>query len=131
MTSDMKKLFAICLLLCAFPVSAQGWVRYAENDDGMMYFDSLRTRKMGDTSFVWDLHNFSAPVKDQNGKTFQSALYAIEYNCRAQKRRILGSSRLSGAMGVGDTVSEETLVSEWRDAFPGSLAGELFRHICE
>ena len=96
-----------------------------------MYFDSLRTRKMGDTSFVWDLHNFTAPVKDANGKTFQSALYAIEYNCRAQRRRILSLSRLSAEMGKGEVVSEETLVSEWRDAFPGSLAGELFRHICE
>ena len=127
----MKKFLAICLLLSAFPVCAQGWVRYAQNDDSMMYFDSLRTRKMGDTSFVWDLHNFSAPAKDQNGKAFQSVLYAIEYNCRAQKRRVLSLLRLSDQMGKGDTVSEETVVSEWSDATPSSLAGELFKHICE
>lgn len=127
----MKKFALPVLLLTALPACAQGWVNYAQNDAGVLYFDSLRTRKMGDTAFVWDLHDLSAPARDVQGRTFQSALYATEYQCRARKRRVLSQSTLSGKMGSGDTVSEESQVSAWSEVTPGSIADELFKHICE
>ncbi len=127
----MKPLFCLVLLLASMPASAQGWVSYMQNDASVMYFDSLRTRKMGDTAFVWDLHDFSAPAKDHEGRPFQSVLYATEYQCRARKWRVLSLSRMAGKMGSGETVSEESLVSAWHDTAPGSRADELFKHICE
>ena len=127
----MKRWLTFVLLLLCLPASAQHWVRYAETDQGRMYFDSLRTRKMGDTAFVWDLHDLTSAGTDGSGRAFQSVLYATEYQCRARKSRVLGITRLAGSMGSGPVVGEETLVSDWREAIPDSLGARLFDHICE
>lgn len=127
----MKTLFSLCLLFATLPAAAQGWVRYAQTEEANMYFDSLRTRKMGDTAFVWDLHDRQSTTTDSNGKQFRSVLYAVEYQCRANKRRVLGIARHAQNMGVGAAVSEEAIVGEWSEVSAGSLGGELFKHICE
>ncbi len=127
----MKKILLACLLCAALPASAQGWVRYAETDGASMYFDSLHTRKMGDTAFVWDLHDFIAPASGADNKPFRSVLFAVEYSCRAKKSRVLSTKRMTENMGHGTVASEENLVNAWIDADPASLAGKLFNHICE
>ena len=127
----MKKFIALLLLISALPACAQqAWVRYAETGEATLYFDSLRTRKMGDTSFVWDLHDLNAIATDENGKTYRSVLYATEYQCRARKRRVLGILRHAEAMGKGEA-TEVVMTGDWTPTPPGSLAGQLFDHICE
>ncbi len=127
----MKKILALLFLLTTLPASAQGWVRYAQTDEALLYFDSLRTRKMGDTAFVWDLHDLKTEGRDPQGKPYRSALFATEYQCRARKHRWLGVTRHSEAMGQGSPVSEETGAGEWQETRKASLAGQLFNHICE
>lgn len=127
----MKKLAAMIALLTALPASAQGWVRYAQTDDANHYFDSLRTRKMGDTAFVWDLHDLNTEARDGQGKAYRSALHAIEYQCRARKHRQLSIARHAEPMGKGVPVSEEAGAGDWIETRPDSLAGQLFNHICE
>lgn len=127
----MTKLAALIILLTALPASAQGWVRYAQTDDASYYFDSLRTRKMGDTAFVWDLHDLSGEARDGQGKIYRSALHAIEYQCRARKHRQLSVVRHAEPMGKGATVSEESGAGDWIETRPDSLAGQLFNHVCE
>lgn len=127
----MKKSVALVLLLASLPACAQlAWVRYAETDGATLYFDSLRTRKMGDTSFVWDLHDLKAPATDEYGKHYRSVLYATEYQCRARKRRVLGILRHADAMGKGEA-TEVVLTGDWTPTPQDSLAGRLFDHICE
>lgn len=127
----MKNWLALLLLCAAMPVLAQHWVRYADIEDRLMYFDSLRTRKMGDTAFVWDLHDLKNPVTDSSGKVHRSLLYALEYQCRARKWRILGWSRHAQPMGMGKPLSEEAGASAFTEAVSGSPAEQLFTHICE
>ncbi len=127
----MKKFTALVMLLAALPaLSTEIWIRYAENDQAAMYFDSLRTRKMGDTSFVWDLHDLKTEATDANGQRYRSVMYATEYQCRARKHRVLGIQRYTDAMAKG-TVVEETMTGEWIATLPESLGGQLFNHICE
>lgn len=127
----MKKILPLLLLCCATPVLAQHWVRYAESEESVMYFDSLRTRKMGDTAFVWDLHDLNGDATDASGQRYRSVLYAVEYQCRARKWRVLGSSRHDKAMGAGKPVSEEAGATAFAAATPGSRAEQLFNHVCE
>ncbi len=127
----MKKAAVIALLFAALPVyGTEIWIRYTESETATMYFDSLRTRKMGDISFVWDLHDLKAAATDANGKTYRSVTYAIEYQCRARKRRVLGIQRYTDAMAKG-TVTEETMTGEWTPTPPETLGGLLFDQICE
>jgi hypothetical protein len=127
----MKKILTLLILCCAAPVLAQHWVRYAESEESVMYFDSLRTRKMGDTAFVWDLHNLHDDATDPSGQRYRSVLYAVEYQCRARKWRVLGSSRHGQAMGTGKLVYEEAGATAFVAATPGSRAEQLFNHVCE
>lgn len=127
----MRKILTLLLLSCAAPVMAQHWVRYAEADESLMYFDSLRTRKMGDTAFVWDLHDLKSEATDPAGKPYRSILYAVEYQCRTRKWRVLGISRHPEAMGAGKPVSDEAGAGAFGAVTPGSRADQLFNHICE
>lgn len=127
----MKKFVTLILLLTTLPACAQGWVRYAQTDEAILYFDSLRTRKMGDTAFVWDLHDLKTESQDGQGKVYRSALFATEYQCRARKHRWLGVTRHAEPMATGAAVAEETGAGEWVETRPESLAGQLFKHICE
>ena len=131
MAVNMKTLLTILLACFATPVLCQHWVRYAESDESLMYFDSLRTRKMGDTAFVWDLHDLKNAAEDPSGKPYRSVLYAIEYQCRARKWRILGTSRHPQSMGAGKPVSEEGGAMAFSETGPGSRAEQLFVHVCE
>lgn len=127
----MKKSIAAALLMLSLSAFAQqAWIRYAETDEATLYFDSLRTRKMGDTSFVWDLHDLKVPATDGQGKQYRSVLYATEYQCRARKRRILGIVRHAEAMGKGEA-TEVVQTGDWTPAPKDSIAGQLFDHICE
>lgn len=127
----MKKFLTLLLLCCAMPVLAQQWVAYSESNESLMYFDPLRTRKMGNTAFVWDLHDLKHAATDTSGKVYRSVLYAVEYQCRARKWRVLGTSRHAQAMGAGKPISEEAGATAFTDAGPGSRAEELFNKICE
>lgn len=127
----MKKFLAVCLLLMTLPACAQGWVRYAQSEGATHYFDSLRTRKMGDTAFVWDLHDLTTGATGSDGISFRSSLFALEYNCRARQYRVLSSAQMDGAMGTGSVVQEKSGAGAWTDAAAESLRGRLFNHICE
>jgi hypothetical protein len=59
----MKKIAALLLLLTTLPAWSQAWIRYAQTDSATLHFDSLRTRKMGDTAFVWDLHDLKTEAR--------------------------------------------------------------------
>ena len=69
----MKKIATLLLLLAALPAWSQVWLPYAQTDSATLYFDSLRTRKMGDTAFVWDLHDLKAEAKDGSGRAYRAA----------------------------------------------------------
>ncbi|NCW86579.1 MAG: hypothetical protein EBV69_11000 [Oxalobacteraceae bacterium] len=78
----MRKIIALVLLVIALPAWSQAWIRYAQTDTATLYFDSLRTRKMGDTAFVWDLHDLKTEAKDASGRVYRSIMHATEYQCR-------------------------------------------------
>lgn len=126
----MKRMAALVLLLIASPAWSQAWIRYAQTDTATFYFDSLRTRKMGDTAFVWDLHDLNSPATDTTGRVYRSIMHATEYQCRARKHRVLGILQHPEPM-AGGTAVEVVSAGAWISTLPDSLAGELFNHICE
>lgn len=126
----MKKITTLLLLLTAFPAWSQVWLSYGQTDSAMLYFDSLRTRKMGDTAFVWDLHDLNVETKDDSGRAYRSVMYATEYQCRIRQRRVLSTLLHAGPMATGATV-EVVTAGAWEATPPDTLAGELFNHICE
>ncbi len=124
-------LLAFLYCLSSQAAWAEGWIRYADNDKVDMYFDSFHKRKMGDTAFVWDLHDLKSPAKRSNEFVYKSVGYAVEYQCRAMKRRVLAIKWYSDKMGEGKQQVEEGVVGDWVVITPGSIEKLLFDHICE
>ncbi|NDC08566.1 MAG: hypothetical protein EBZ75_04370 [Oxalobacteraceae bacterium] len=126
----MKKIAALFLLLTTLPAWSQVWLPYSQNESASLYFDSLRTRKMGDTAFVWDLHDLKAEAKDGSGRAYRSVMHATEYQCRIRQRRVLSVLLHAGPMATGAAV-ELVTAGDWEATPPGSVGGQLFDHICE
>ena len=122
-------------LLCILAANAYGggWVlvRYAETEPAIHYFESVQMRKMGDTAFVWDLHDLKTPAVTTDGFAYNSVAYAVEYQCRARKRRTLAIKWFEKHLGEGAVKSQEGVVSDWMIATPETLEGQLFNHVCE
>lgn len=132
MKFQIRQILIACLCLALVQSAwADGWIRYAENEKIDMYFDSFHKRKMGDTAFVWDLHDLKSADKRSNGFVYHSVGYAVEYQCRVFKRRVLAIKWFSGQMGEGANQTEEGVVADWVVVAPGSVEKLLFDHICE
>jgi hypothetical protein len=52
---------------------------------------------------------------DADGKTYRSIVYAMEFNCRKEQRRVLSFQKMSESMGTGSVVSEQSHVGEWME----------------
>ena len=129
---NLRFLFA---LLCIFSTNALAGgfvlVRYAETEQAIHFFDSIQMRKMGDTAFVWDMHDLKTAATTPSGFTYFTVGYAIEYQCRAQKRRTLAIKWFEKHLGEGASKSQEGVVSVWITITPDSLEGQLYNHVCE
>jgi len=112
----MKQILTLVLLLLVGSANAQQWTPYLQTSLGTKYFDLQRAVVMGgSTAFIFDLHDMKTEVNDADGKAYRSIVYATEFNCRKEQRRILNLQRKSEPMGNGVVVSEHSLVSEWID----------------
>lgn len=127
----MKKWICLCLSLSVVPAFANNWVRYAQNDDFIRYYDKLRMINMSGTAYIWDLQDLKSPLTDAAGQSYRSVLYPTEFSCRKQLRRVLSTRKMSGGMGEGSLVSEQTLVGPWVEVLPNSPDDELMKAVCE
>lgn len=133
----MKKLLVLALLFAS--ISAQGgnpsdahtptWERYAQSGEEVRYYDKFRRVIMSGMAFVWDMHELPAEAVE-DGKTYRSVLYPTEYNCRQVKKRVLSSHKMSGSMGAGESVAENTTVGAWTDVLPGTPDDRLMVAAC-
>lgn len=125
----MKTFFALTLLCAASLAQGQTWERYAQSGDATQYFDKFRRVVMSGMAFVWDLHDLRSESA-ADGKRWRSVLYPTEYNCRTVQKRILSSHKMSGPMGSGDTVAEDSVVGPWLDVQPGTADDRLMAAAC-
>lgn len=131
----MKKLLALILLSVAALAHAQAptqgptWERYAQSGEAIQYFDKFRRVLMSGMAFVWDLHDLRGQSAD-TGKAWRSVLYPTEVNCRTVQKRVLSTHKMSGPMGSGDTIEEDTLVGPWVDVRPDTADHRLMVAAC-
>lgn len=127
----MKKWICLSLCLSVVPALANNWVQYAQSDDVVRYYDKLRMINMSGTAYIWDLQDLKTPVTDSSGQSFHSVLHPTEFSCRKQLRRVLSTRKMSGGMGEGSLVSEQTLVGPWLDVMPDTPEDNLMKAACE
>ena len=112
--NSMKRILTLLLFTSLSSAHAQQWIPYSQTSQGTQYVDLQRAVVMGgSTAFILDLHDMKSDANDADGKTYRSILYAVEFNCRKEQRRVLSLQRKSESMGNGAVVSEYSQVSEW------------------
>ncbi len=125
----MKKLLVLALLCASSLAHAKDWERYAQSADTVLYFDKFRRVMMSGMAFIWDLHDLKSESV-QDGKAFRSILFPTEVNCRTVQKRVLSSHKMSGPMGSGETIAENTVVGAWTDVLPGTPDDRLIVAAC-
>jgi hypothetical protein len=112
----MKKILPLLWFLLLGSAHAQQWIPYSQTSQGTQYFDLQRAVVMGgSTAFILDLHDMKSELNDGDGKIYRSIVYATEFNCRKEQRRVLSVQRKSEPMGKGIVVTETSQVSDWID----------------
>ena len=119
----MKKILLLFLFSAITPAQAQQWVPYSQTSKATQYFDLQRAITMGGSAaFILDLHDMKSEENDADGKTYRSIVYAMEFNCRKEQRRVLSFQKMSESMGNGSVISEQSQVGEWMEAKSPAVA---------
>ena len=85
---------------------------------------------MSGTAYIWDMQDLKNPATDASGQSYRSVLYPTEFSCRKHLRRVLSTHKMSGGMGEGFLVSEQTAVGQWLEVMPDTPDDELMKAVC-
>ena len=103
------------------------WINIAENEDKFFYIESkMIIPHMDSRRMAKELHEFRAPIAD--GTT--SLRIKSEFDCEAQKVRVLAQDRIAGEMGVGKIISLDTKVTPWKDVKFDSARLKVLNFVC-
>lgn len=125
----LPTLLTLLALLIATDAAAEQWEKYARSREETRYYDPVRRVAMSGMAIVWDLHDLANEAAEQ-GQPYLSVLYPTEYNCRHLRKRVLSVHKMAGRMGSGATVSEDTMVGDWRDVISGTPEEKLMNLAC-
>jgi len=121
------------LLLCAASASAD-WKPVGENGDAVVYADSTTISRSGNTAKLWHVNDLKAErttlVTMSAGESYLSTKVRQEYDCRAQKVRVLAFAAHSHKMGGGKVVLSDNEASPWAAVSSDPITIALFKIAC-
>ncbi len=105
------------------PVPASSdWVKVSENDSFVFYMEPAPAERDGSMRRVWELFD----LKQRSAHEGEASMRSLnEYDCKAERYRILAASGHSGPMATGEVLWNRGNAGEW--AVPGE---DLFKLVC-
>jgi surface-adhesin protein E len=123
----MKRLFLLALMLLSGGPAYGEWVRIATDDQGMTAYVDLDTiQREGDRVEMWAL----VDIETAKGDSFLSRKKQVEYDCAAERHRLLAGSWYSGHMGKGIVDAIDSRESKWNRVEPDSIPQILWKVAC-
>ena len=108
------------------------WTQVEENADGSSsYVDFSSIRKTGNSSRIWVLFDFKVPEGDSINEKYLSAKSLGEYDCKAEKYRVLTYTTFKGNMGSGSIVNGSEPDQRWQYVSPQSKAEYFYKLACK
>ena len=125
---ETKKFLLACwLVLATVPVWAD-WVQVSESTQGtVIYADPATIRASGALRRIWLIQSLSTPL--ESGARSLKGFW--EFDCKAQRSRVLQFSAHSMPMGEGavfELVARPA--DEWVYVAPGALAAASLKYAC-
>lgn len=135
LTPSQAFLLGFCLIitllvLSSGPVSA-AWILTSGNDETglQVYIDPDSIRRNGDLAKMWQLLDYKT-VQTVAGDSLLSMKRFSEYDCIAERTRMLGYTWFSGNMGSGKVVFSTPEVQQWEPIGSRSINRTLWRFAC-
>ena len=126
----MTKAILMVLLAVVSSCAAAGWVKVGGGGgEYNVYADAATIHKAGNTARMWNILDYKS-VRVLDGKRFLSSMMQYEYDCKAERGRLLYSSIRSQNMGKGDAILTDLFPHEWRSLPHGSVVEELWNYAC-
>ena len=126
-------LLITALLLGAGNVHA-AWTRAGENDDMVVYADNTTVQRTGTLARLWQLNNLKAErstaVTMSAGEWYSSVRLHLEYDCAAEKARILAFVAHTAPMGGGKVVLDDKEVQAWSAITRDPIYVALYKMAC-
>ena len=106
-----------------------GWSQVARSVEATIFVDKSATKPTTNGATVWTLTNFNAS-EVLEGKTYRSAKTQFEFDCPADRYRVLATIFYEGSGGTGKVASTTSLVEAWNPVAPKTLAQRLKAVAC-
>ncbi len=124
----MRTVLLLVTLLVASPAWA-AWTLVKSVDGTSHYIDTLTLRTTGHVRRISELTSTSLVGK--GGAASHRLL--VEYDCQAQRYRLLQLTAFTEPMGRGTVfgkVDDPSQGAEWHGASPGSVAADVLTFVC-
>lgn len=106
-----------------------GWTSVARSVEATVFYDqdTVRASSLGAT--LWTLTNF-ASTEVLEGKSYLSSKAQFEFDCRAERYRVLGSIFYAGTDGTGKVTTSTSQTEPWSPVAPRTIALRLMKIAC-
>jgi len=127
MTISMKKIILACLLATSAASAFAEWTKVEEVADIKFYIDYKTLRKDGGLRKIWLIMDEAQREKDGSISSRQQ----LEFDCKAESRRILALSTHTGQMAGGETTfSGGSDPRGWRAIPPNTPMETILKIVC-
>lgn len=110
------------------------WTRVGENDDMVVYADSVTIKRAGNLTRLWQLNDLKAErstaVTMSAGEWYSSVRLHLEYDCTAEKARVLAFVAHTASMGGGKVVLDDKEAQPWSTISRDPMRLTLYKMAC-
>ncbi len=127
----MGKAMLLIVLLAVLSSNATAqWVEVGSNREQTVYADLTVVQKEGNIVQMWDLFDFRSGQVMTLGKQYLSQMSLHEYDCAANRVRMLNYSQHSEPMAEGEEMYRDVRPGAMQSILPGSPIELLWKIAC-
>jgi hypothetical protein len=127
----LKNILLISLLLKLSMAQANtNWVLVSGTGSANEYIDMSTIQRSGNVVTAWILGDL-ADARPFKGRTFRSLKTQVEFDCAANRFRLIHASLYSGQMGAGTVLESGPASNPWEPAVPQSVGQTKLRTVCQ
>jgi hypothetical protein len=119
-------IFLIAVLILATTSAWADWVKYAETDEAVLYFDPATIRKDGNLRRVWKVYD----LKERGSDGELSRRILEEYDCIGERWRTISLSAHSGSVASGEVLFDGIFPDTWHYVPPRTISEHVFKLVC-
>jgi hypothetical protein len=105
------------------------WTQAARTAEATILYDKQSIRRTSLGATLWTLTNFNATEMIE-GKSHKSAKTQFEFDCQAERYRVLATIFYADTAGLGKVNSSTSQVEPWNPVAPTTMAHRLMGIVC-